>query len=114
MSANRVKVLSGLVGLVCALTLGSSALWAQFTSTLEGTVTDPSGAVVPKATVKVKNVGTGAERTVETSDSGYYRISSLPASAFTVAVTAAGFKTTVQQDINTEVRQIKTLNVTLE
>ena len=110
MSANRVKVLSGLIGLVFALTLGSSALWAQFTSTLEGTVTDPSGAVVPKASVKVKNLNTGAERTVETTDTGYYRVSSLPAATFTVTVTTAGFKTTVQQDIRLEVAQIKAVN----
>jgi hypothetical protein len=113
MSEDRAKVLSALLVLVGALTFSPGA-WAQFTSTLEGTVTDPSGAVVPKAAVKAKDVSTGIERSVETSDAGSYRISSLPAGNFLVTITAAGFKTTVQQDVNLEVRQIKTLNVTLE
>jgi outer membrane receptor protein involved in Fe transport len=113
MSEYRAKVLSALLVLVGALTFSPGA-WAQFTSTLEGTVIDPSGAVVPKATVKVKNSNTGAERIVETTDTGYYRVSSLPAATFTVTVTAAGFKTTVQQDIRLEVAQIKGVNFTLE
>src|SRR5262245_25779081 len=109
-----LKGLSVVVALTCMLTVGSSILWAQFTSTIEGTVTDPSGAIVPKAKVTVKDLRTDQERTTETSENGYYRISSLPAATFTLTVAAAGFKTTVQQDIRLEVAQIKAVNVTLQ
>ncbi|MCI0391427.1 MAG: TonB-dependent receptor [Acidobacteria bacterium] len=68
---------------------------------------------MPKANVTIKNLSTGAERTVETSDAGYFRISSLPATAFTVTVGAKGFRTLIQ-NISLEVAQIKTLNLALQ
>ncbi|MBO0798134.1 MAG: carboxypeptidase regulatory-like domain-containing protein, partial [Blastocatellia bacterium] len=105
--------LVSIIVLMVMLALTSSVVWAQFSSAIEGTVTDPAGAVVPKATVTIKNAATGTERTVVTSDEGYFRISSLPAVVFTVTVSAAGFKTTVQT-VTLEVAQIKTLNVGLQ
>jgi hypothetical protein len=53
------------------MVLSSATAWAQFTSGLEGTVSDPSGAVVPGATVTIKNEETGASQTVQTQDSGF-------------------------------------------
>src|SRR5262245_25687994 len=108
-----VRLLSRSAGLLFALTFICSAALAQFTSAIEGTVTDPNGSVVPKAAVTIKSSSTGIERTVETSDSGYFRISSLPAATFTIIIKASGFKTT-QKDITLEVAQIKTLNLALE
>jgi hypothetical protein len=113
MSRAMMAALTRLGSFVVLLAFTGSVAWAQFTSAIEGTVTDPAGAVVSKATVTIRNTATGTERTVETSDDGYFRISSLPAVAFTVTVSAAGFKTTVQT-INLEVAQIKTLNIGLQ
>jgi hypothetical protein len=96
-----------------ALTFTFSIGRAQFTSAIEGTVTDPNGSVVNKAVVTIKSPSTGVERTVETSESGYFRISSLPASTFKITIRASGFKTT-QQDVTLEVAQIRTLNLALE
>jgi Carboxypeptidase regulatory-like domain len=108
-----LRLLSRSAGLLFALTfIGTTAL-AQFTSAIEGTVTDPNGSVVPKAAVTIKSSSTGIERTVETSDSGYFRITSLPASSFTIIIKAGGFKTT-QKEITLEVAQIRTLNIALE
>ncbi len=95
------------------LTFICSAASAQFTSAIEGTVTDPNGAVVPKATVTIKNLGTGTERSDVTTDAGYFRISSLPAATFTVTVSASGFKTSIH-NISLEVAQIKSLNINLQ
>jgi hypothetical protein len=81
---------------------------------LEGTVTDPSDAVIPNARVEVENVGTGTSRTVETSASGYYRVGSLPPGNFTMRVSAEGFQTSVHEDVVLEGTQIKTLNVQLQ
>jgi Carboxypeptidase regulatory-like domain len=96
-----------------ALTFTCSVASAQFTSAIEGTVMDPTGAVVTKAKVTIKNLSTGAERTVETSEAGYFRISSLPASTFNVTASASGFKTSVQ-NVSLEVAQITTLNIGLQ
>lgn len=100
--------------LFAALVFGNTVLWAQFESAIEGTVTDPTGAVVPNASVTAKDMETGITRTVQTTSAGNYRIASLPAHLFEITVSAPGFKTTLQQNIRLEAKQTKAVNVTLE
>ena len=88
-------------------------LWAQFTSAIEGTVTDASGAVVPGATVSLKNEETGATQTVQTQDTGYYRFPTLSSAVFTVSVSAPGFQTTVREHVRLEVASTQTVNLRL-
>jgi protocatechuate 3,4-dioxygenase beta subunit len=57
--------------------LSSSAI-AQSTATLQGTVIDPSGAVVSGAKVTVRNQATGSERIVQTDSDGNYQAAALP------------------------------------
>lgn len=87
---------------------------AQFTSGIEGIIRDPSGGVVPGASVTVTNVDTRISREVVTSDAGFYRVTSLPAGTFQVSVSLPGFKTTTVTNIQLEVNQSKTVNVNLE
>src|SRR5262245_50759723 len=108
-----VRTLSLSASVLLLLTFTDTVALAQFTSAIEGTVTDPNGSVLTKAAVTIKNAATGIERTVETSDSGYYRISSLPAATFSMTIKASGFKT-VQKEVTLEVAQVKTLNFALE
>jgi Carboxypeptidase regulatory-like domain len=93
------------------MAVGSVTAWAQFTSGIEGTVSDPTGAVVPGATVTIKNEETGASQTVQTQDSGSFRFTTLPSSAFTISAAAQGFKTTVQEHIQLPVAETKTVNI---
>jgi hypothetical protein len=86
---------------------------AQFTSAIEGTVTDPTGAVVPGASVTLKNEETGATQTVQTQDSGNYRFTALPSAVFTLTAKSSGFKTTIQAHIRVEVAETKTVNLAL-
>ncbi len=80
-----------LVGLV-ALSLLSPALHAQYRTSIQGVVTDPSGAVIPGATLTLTNNGTG-EKQVRTSDaSGVYNFNALPADKFSLVVTKDGFQ----------------------
>ena len=58
---------------------------------LTGTVTDPSGAVVPSATVSLKSDANGSTRTTTTNSNGAYRFSLLPPGSYSVSVTAQGF-----------------------
>jgi hypothetical protein len=101
-------------GLAAVLSLAGPSSWAQFTSSIEGTVTDPQGAVVPAATVTATNEDTGVSQTVQTSSAGYYRFPSLSASPYTVKVSLAGFKTRVQEHIRLQAAQTRTVNVALE
>ena len=102
------------VGLALGLVFSGMTAWGQFTSAIEGTVSDPSGAVVPNATVTIKNVETGATKSTQTSGGGSYRFTSLSAAVFTLTATAAGFKTTIQPEFRVQVTEVKTVNITLE
>src|SRR5216683_3512777 len=91
------------------------ALHAQVnTATLLGTVKDPTGASVPSATVVVKSLGTGQERTVVTDSTGNYTFSNLQVGHYRLTVTASGFKTTTISDIELQVAQMATAIVSLE
>jgi hypothetical protein len=78
--------------LVIAVAIAPSVIAQSLVSgDLTGTVTDPTGAVVPNATVTLKNSATGATRTTTSSGSGAYRFSLLPPGSYTVSATAPGF-----------------------
>ena len=64
----------------------------ETTSRINGTVSDPSGAVVPGATVTVKNEGTGATREATTDAGGSYSFPSLPPGTYAITVSQSGFK----------------------
>ena len=87
-----------LVALALSLALFSASAFAQFEkSTISGTVTDLTGAVVGGATVTVTNVGTGAERTATTSDRGYYSVTDLAPSTYDVKVSSKSFSDSVKR-----------------
>ena len=74
-----------------------------FRGTILGTVTDPSGAVLPGVKVTVKNVATGLERTTETSADGSYALPELPIGTYTVTITLTGFQTSVTTGVIVDV-----------
>jgi len=61
------------------------------TSTIEGTVTDPNGAVVAGATVTASGTTLATERSVVTDNNGFYRLTALPAGMYTLTITQSGF-----------------------
>src|ERR1700761_1820122 len=79
-----------LLALVFAL-LFSGVAFAQSTATLSGTVTDPSGAVVPGAQITVHAVATGTDRVVKSDDAGTYTVPSLQPGEYSVVVESSGF-----------------------
>jgi len=64
----------------------------KITGDISGDITDSSGAVLPNATVTVKSAATGLTRSATTTSSGSYRVTDLPIGAYTVGVSAQGFK----------------------
>ena len=74
------------------LLLCSVGFAQTITASLQGRVQDKSGAVLPKATVTATNTETGFSRSATSSDSGEYKISSLPAGNYKVTVQAATFQ----------------------
>ena len=102
--------------LVCSIVLvliSCSTVFAQNTSGIEGTVSDPTGAVVAGATVTIKNEETGATQTIQTPDSGYYHFATLPSASFTINASGAGFKTIIQEHVRVLVAETRTVNLTM-
>jgi hypothetical protein len=91
-----------MLSLATLLLLVASAVAQETTGGLQGTVRDPSGAVVPNARVTVKAATLVGEKNINTDASGYYRVANLPPGAYTITVTATGFETT-KRDLVLEV-----------
>ncbi|MGH9439930.1 MAG: carboxypeptidase regulatory-like domain-containing protein, partial [Terriglobia bacterium] len=83
-------------------------------ATLSGTVTDPTGAVIPNAGLSIQNTATGVVRTVTTDASGFYSAPNLQPGSYKVTVTAKGFATTVESKITLSVGAQQTLNVAMK
>lgn len=81
---------------------------------IEGIVSDSNGAAVPNATVTVRNIGTGAERSVSTDTGGVYRVPLLPLGTYRVTIEAQGFKRYVQEGIILTTGSIATVRTNLE
>lgn len=86
----------------------------NITASLSGTVTDPSGAVVPGAAVLIHNNSTGVTaRTLTTNDSGGYDATLLPYGTYTVTIKKAGFKNFVAEGVILHVGDHRVLNAQL-
>lgn len=83
-------------------------------ATLNGTITDPSGATVPGATVTIKNLSTGEPRTVTASTDGGFVAPFLPVGEYSVTVSHPGFKSKTQTGITLTTDQVATVNISLE
>lgn len=87
---------------------------AQMTSgDLVGTVKDPSGAVLPRATVAITNEDTGVVTTLQTNGSGAYHASNLPAGKYDIAVNAPGFLPYTLHGVAVDLNKTVTSDVTL-
>lgn len=85
------------------------------TATIVGTISDPSGAQVPAASVTARNVDTGLTRTVVSGEDGYYRLEFLPVGNYVVEVTAtSGFKKANRGGIVLQVNDTARVDITLE
>jgi len=89
--------LSRLMLLFLSIVFAGVNLWAQSTATILGTVTDPTGAVVPDATVTITNTGTGTSRTVTSNQSGAYNAPDLQIGTYSIKVDAPGFKRVIRR-----------------
>src|ERR1700686_4833059 len=101
--------------LALALGLASAATFGQQpTGSIEGTVTDPQGAIVQNASVSVRNTATNATRDATAGSDGHYRVTELTPGHYEVKVSAPNFKTSVASDVNVNVGQNLALDVKLE
>ncbi|HEV2861387.1 MAG TPA: TonB-dependent receptor, partial [Pyrinomonadaceae bacterium] len=83
-------------------------------ASVTGLVTDSTGAVVPNASVTLKNKATNVEAAATTDSSGYYTFASVPVGAYTVTVERQGFKRVVLEEVRLEVGQKARVDASLE
>jgi hypothetical protein len=96
------------------LPLAATALFAQGRSSILGTITDETGAAVPKAAVVVLNTGTQRSFSVETSEVGNYEVPALEVGIYEVTAEAKGFRKTSVRGVNLEIDQRARVDIKLQ
>jgi hypothetical protein len=97
------------------LTIGIfSPLANAQTASINGTVNDPSGALVENAKVSARNMATNATREVRTGNAGIYNLTELPPGSYELTIEKTGFRPLKYQAITLTVDQALTLNAKLE
>jgi hypothetical protein len=100
---------------VAVLLVAPAAAQSQaMNASIEGTVVDPSGAVLPGVTITVTNTDTGTVRSVVTNEGGVYRALLLPLGTYRVKAELSGFKTFERSGIRLAAGQASVINMTLD
>ena len=107
----RMRFISGLAGILFA-----TNLMAQIggSGSIQGVISDPSGGVIPSASVVGTNVATAVKTSRQTTDAGYYVLSPLPPGEYTVEVSAKGFQTLLQEHVLVDALSQVGLNLRLK
>ena len=95
-------------------TLEQPVLAQETTGGLQGTVNDPSGAVVPGASVTVTTPTLVGSKELITGAAGYYRFANLPPGTYTIVVKAEGFDTLKREKVVLEVGHLPTVDLPLK
>jgi hypothetical protein len=105
-----------LIAGIAALLLMPNPLASQISGSgsIQGVVSDSSGAVVPGATIVATNNATGVKTERQTTGAGLYNLSPLPPGEYTVTVSITGFQTLTQQHVVVDALSVVGLNLTLQ
>jgi hypothetical protein len=110
-----------LSSLLCTLAISALILASSLSAfsqgsvgRLVGTITDPRGAVVPAATVTIKDNQTGRERTFAASGEGSFTVPQLDVGTYTVTITAPGYSTYTATDVKIDANRDNSLSVSLQ
>jgi hypothetical protein len=111
---SRGRLLVGLRSKTSLVLSSASVAYCQApTGDISGTILDPSGALVPNATVAVTSAETGFSRNLFTNQSGQYSVSSLPAGRYELRAAAPGFRT-VTREVVVATGEVTTANLRLQ
>ena len=113
MNAKNLIKVGMLLVLVCSMSATARAQLGG-TGAIQGTITDPGGAVVPGATVVATNVATSVSTTRQTNDAGLYVIKPLPPGEYKVVVSLSGFLTLIQEKVIVDALSTVTVDLSLK
>src|SRR6202049_4852147 len=109
----KMKTLRFLSALLALISLGFSANAQTYRGAINGTVTDPSGAVVPDAQVKARNKATDVTTSTTSTSDGQFAFQDLPVGTYVVSVDASGFPEMTVDNVMVTQGSIYTLPVKL-
>ena len=110
--SSRVILLCTMV--LAIATLSAPTAQAQFRASIQGTVVDPTGAVIPGVTLTLTDTDTNHVITATSNGSGVYNFNALPSDHFTLTAEAKGFQTNTIQDVHIIPEQSNALDVTMQ
>src|SRR5262249_44476076 len=99
---------------ICAATLAALAQADVSSATVKGTVTDPTGAAIPKATITVKDLDQGTVRTTTTDSNGEFQVRQVRPGLHDVKVEASGFSQYLLKEVQLTVGQTATFDINLQ
>jgi hypothetical protein len=111
---NEVRTFLRVALLIPCLSLLLPRSWAQYGASIEGTVTDKSGAVVAAANVTATNQDTSVAKSTVTSQAGFYRITGLKPGIYTIDVEAASSMKGTVPNVEVAAEAVRGLDVALE
>ncbi len=114
MHSQSTRRLWGAMLFVLLVLLSITAFAQGERGTINGIITDVSGAVVPNADITATNLGTGQDTRTTTTDAGVYRLPYLSIGTYKITVKAPGFQTSVANNINLLVAQTLTVDIKLQ
>jgi len=98
-------------GTIAALLIAANPIEAQFRASIQGTIADPSGGVIPGATLTLTENQTNEKRTATSDSDGVYSFNGLPPGTFTLVAEHAGFETKTFNNVQIIPEQGNAFNV---
>ena len=96
------------------LAMGAFPAWAQTGASLSGVVTDQTGATLPGVAVRIKNIDTGAIRTITTDGEGHYQVLGLPPGHFEIRAAKPGFADETRTGVSMAIGQEGTVDIKMQ
>lgn len=110
---SKSKISLALVAIFVLLCSATGAFGQETTAGVQGVVKDPTGATIPHAAVTAAGAALIGTKTAETDNGGYFRFANMPPGAYTITVSAQGFRT-VKQTVTLDVGRLPSLNIAMQ
>jgi hypothetical protein len=108
------RVLSLTITILCLFAFAATALAQVDRATLNGTVTDSSGAVIQNVKIELDSPATGLHRETGTDSKGSYQVPALPIGTYKITISKDGFKPAVFEDVEFQVGRTRTIDARLQ
>src|SRR5262245_27808419 len=103
----RRVVVHACLGAAATLILGTAAVAQTVTGTIQGTITDSAGGVLPGVTVTIRHLDTGQERTVVTNEVGFYAAPFVPIGPYRLTAELPEFGSVVRGPVQVDLNQTR-------